>query len=321
LAQLGALVPAELRELARSQDLDLRRPIAGGRPGRHRSRAAGLGQDFRDHRAYVPGDDPRLLDWRAAARRDALVLRQAEAEQELRLCVLLDAGGGMAYGEGSQRKWDVARTLAAALCWLALRQGDRAGLAIGRERRIERELLRPAGSAARAEAIARALGRTEPHGVAPVAELLGAALVEGPRAALVVLISDLWDLVPPPARPEAGTEVLFDLLARLCTRGRVVMVVQLVHRDELVFPWRDRHVARFEDLAGTRDPVEGPGAQLREGYLERIHAHLHRIERGCEEAGAHLWRHVSDEPLGDGLGRALARLAGGPPAPGAEARP
>ena len=77
---LGQLVPPELREALRGQALVLRRLALGRRHGRHASVRAGVGLDFRDHRPYVAGDDPRRLDWRAIARRDRPVLRQTDSE-------------------------------------------------------------------------------------------------------------------------------------------------------------------------------------------------------------------------------------------------
>ncbi|MBL4686373.1 MAG: DUF58 domain-containing protein, partial [Nannocystaceae bacterium] len=121
---LAKIVPAELRELLRSRTLSLSRPIWGRRHGRHTSARAGLGLDFRDHRAYVPGDDPRMLDWRAVARRERLVLRQTESEDELRLTLAVDDGKGMAYGSGAQSKRRYAHAVAGGLAWLAHRQGD-----------------------------------------------------------------------------------------------------------------------------------------------------------------------------------------------------
>src|SRR5690606_19327678 len=110
-----------------------RRPVAGVRHGVHRSLRPGVGRDFRDYRAYVPGDDPRRLDWRAAARSQRLVVRQTESEDELDVLVLADGSGGMDYGEAGQRKWTWAGMVAAALASLALRQSDRFGFALGRD--------------------------------------------------------------------------------------------------------------------------------------------------------------------------------------------
>src|SRR5690606_1369373 len=99
--------------------------VWGRRFGRHRSARAGVGLDFRDHRPYVPGDDPRRLDWRAVARRERLVLRQTEAEDELSLCIVFDGSGGMAYGESdaspSTSKLRAAWAVAGGLAWLAAR--------------------------------------------------------------------------------------------------------------------------------------------------------------------------------------------------------
>src|SRR5690606_14139521 len=87
---IARILPADLRELLRTRVLLLQRPVWGRRHGRHRSARAGMGLDFRDHRAYVPGDDPRRLDWRAVARRDRLVLRQTESEDELPVVLVVD---------------------------------------------------------------------------------------------------------------------------------------------------------------------------------------------------------------------------------------
>ena len=130
---LGRLLPADLRELLRAHGLRLQRPVWGRRHGRHPSKRAGTGLDFRDHRPYVPGDEPRMLDWRAAARRDRLVLRQTESEVELSCMLLVDHGATMAYGEGMARKSTVVDAVAGALAWLAVRQGDRVGLLLGRD--------------------------------------------------------------------------------------------------------------------------------------------------------------------------------------------
>ncbi len=48
------------------------------RQGGHRSKALASGVEFADHRAYVPGDDIRHIDWKAFARNGSLTLRQFE---------------------------------------------------------------------------------------------------------------------------------------------------------------------------------------------------------------------------------------------------
>lgn len=308
---LAQLVPPELREALRSQDLRLGRPVWGRRQGWHRSKRAGVGHDFRDHRQYVPGDDLRMLDWRAAGRRDGLVLRQTEAEQELSIALLIDGGGGMAYGDGAQQKWRVAGSFAGALSWMALRQTDRIGFGVGRDGDVDHGSLRPSGAHARTRGLAHAFVDQQPAGRCPWRELVSATSPRLPRRSLVVAVSDFWDVGDSANDdPDAALEELLGGLSHLRSRGHDVLLIQVLHRDELDFPWEDRRVYRFEDLARTRPAIEGPAITLRDAYLSRAHAYLERFELDCEREGLHLHRVVSDEQIGDAFLGLLARLQG-----------
>jgi len=318
---LAAVIPLELRELLRGRQLVLARPVGGPHAGRHTGVRAGLGDQFRGHRPYSPGDDPRRIDWRAVARRDRLVLRQTDAEDALSLVLLVDASGGMAYGTGASNKLRHASALAGALAHLALRQGDNLGFGLGRAGALELAQLRPRAGASRLAALAHALTR-EPAGVCPWPDLVAAIAPSLPRRSLVLLLSDLLD--PDPRKPDADT-LLLQNLAALRSRGHDVVLVQVLHRDELEFPWTERGMLRFEDPRGAREALAGHAPSLRADYLARLHTHLAALERGCADAGLHLHRSVSDEPLTGTLLALLARLAGHPEptpltAPALEAR-
>jgi uncharacterized protein (DUF58 family) len=318
-AALGQIVPPELSELLRTQDLKLRRPVWGRRYGRHPSRRVGLGLDFRDHRPYSPGDDPRQLDWRAVARRDRLVLRQTEAEDDLALVLVTDGGAAMGYGEGAADKWSVARTLAAALAWAAIRQGDAVGLVRGHDDQLDVGLLRPAAGHERLDAIARALLRTKPAGRVPWRELLPSIAHRLPRRSLLVLFSDLLDPAETLDDAEAVETELLRGLAYLRAREHDVVVVQVLHRDEVEFPWDDRRTLKFVDRRGLRLPVEGTGVNLRANYLARLEAHLARLEQTCESTGVFYERVLTDVPLGETFMGMLARLSGAQPGAAVEA--
>lgn len=320
---LAQLVPPTLREVLRAQDLRLARPIWGRRQGWHRSRRAGVGHDFRDHRPYVAGDDLRMLDWRAAARRDGLVLRQTEAERELSIALLIDGGGGMAYGEGDQNKWSVAGSFAGALTWMALRQTDRVGFGLGRGSDVDHSALRPSGAHARGRALVRAFTEHEPAGRCPWRELLSVTSPRLARRSLVIAFSDFWDVGDSANDdPDAALDELLGSLGHLRSRGHDVVMIQILHRDELTFPWQDRRVYRFEDLGNARPAVEGPAASLRDAYLEKVDRYLERLETDCEREGLFLHPVVTDEPIADAFLGLLARLAGrADPRVEAEVRP
>lgn len=318
---IGRVVPAALRELLRAQQLVVRRPVWGQRAGRHTAARAGLGLDFRDHRPYVPGDDPRRLDWRAVARRERLVLRRTESEDELSVALVLDAGAGMDYGQGPTHKHRYAQAIAGGLAWLCHRQGDPVGLVLGRMQATDASLARPRAGRERLTALALRMAEAEPRGRCPWSALLAAAAPRLPRRSLVVVLSDLLD---PGTQPDDADAVLDELLrglAQLRAHQHDVVIVQVLHADELAFPWQGRGMLRFEDLRGLRPPLEAPGRSLRDEYLRRLGAHLRGLDERCEADGLVLVRVATDQPIEDAFMGLLGRLCGAAGQANAEVRP
>ena len=322
LDPIEELLPPSLRAALARRELLVRRPVAGARHGLHRSLRAGIGRDFRDYRPYVPGDDPRRLDWRAAARSQRLVVRQTESEEELDLFVLVDGSGGMDYGEGAQRKWARAGSVAAALTGLALRQGDRVGLAVGRDGALELAAADPAARRDRLRRLAETWS-TPPRGDCDWSGLIEAVAPRLRRRALIVVLSDFLDPGgvgqetdgqgtdgQKPEGEDGPDAALLRDLGSLRSAGHDVLLAQILHRDELEFPWREARVFEFEDARGRRPTIEGGGQSLRAAYLERLAAHLAQLERGCERAGLMLARLPTDaDPIKQIL-ELLGRLAG-----------
>jgi uncharacterized protein (DUF58 family) len=305
---LATVVPPDLRAVLRGRTLRLARPVGGPQPGRHHSVRAGVGDQFRGHQAYTPGDDLRRLDWRAVARRDRLVLRQTDAEDAMSAVLLLDVSGAMSYGTAPTRKQDCAAALAAALAHLALRQGDRVGFACGRDGAVDIAAVRPQAGAQRLAALAHALARA-PSGACPWPALIAAVAPALPRRSLVLAFSDLLD--PDPGDPD-GDAALHRALATLRSRGHDIVLVQVLHRDELTFPWTGRDLWRFEDPRAVRPAIEGHGHSLRAEYLANLNAHLAHLDHACASGGIHLHRVVSDDPLPAALLSLLSRLSGRP---------
>ncbi|NVB36644.1 DUF58 domain-containing protein [Pseudenhygromyxa sp. WMMC2535] len=310
------LLPPAVRAALARRELLVRRPVAGGRHGVHRSLRPGVGRDFRDYRAYVPGDDPRRLDWRAAARSDRLVVRQTESQEELTITWLVDGSGGMGYGEGEARKWARAGTVVAALSSLALRQADGVGVVIGREGSVDAELIDASTRRDRLRALAGRFVGAEPAGACPWEAMLEAAAPRLRPRSLVLAVSDFLDpgagQVASGEGERAADEALLRGLGLMRAAGSDVVLIQILHRDELSFPWEQPRVLRLEDPRGRRPLVEGPGASMRDAYLERLGAHLRWLEGSCERGGLLLVRLVSDgDPAGQ-LIDLLGRLAGAP---------
>jgi uncharacterized protein (DUF58 family) len=100
------------------------------------SRRQGIGTEFAELREYRLGDDPRLVDWKATARKlgaiptASLQVRVLEPEQEQTLIILLDRGRLMtARVKGLKRfDWGLNTTLSLALAGLS--RGDKVGVGV-----------------------------------------------------------------------------------------------------------------------------------------------------------------------------------------------
>src|ERR1700694_348586 len=91
-------------------------PRLGG--GHNRSRFPGSGLEFLDHRNFHHGDDLRAVNWRAYMRLEKLFLKMFQIEPRVPVRLLLDTSSSMSAT--SEQKFDYARKLAAALCYVAL---------------------------------------------------------------------------------------------------------------------------------------------------------------------------------------------------------
>jgi uncharacterized protein (DUF58 family) len=111
-------VAAAARRLRLCADPRRRRHGSGTRLGS----GPGASLEFHDHRAFVPGDDLRHLDWGVYARSDQLVLRRHRQEVSPRLEIALDGSASMAI---SPAKCALATALAALLTTLAEADGAR----------------------------------------------------------------------------------------------------------------------------------------------------------------------------------------------------
>src|SRR5689334_3193634 len=98
-----------------------RREFAGQNRADRRTPKRGRGIEFADHRPYTPGDDYRLIDWKAYGRLNHLLLRLFDEEQDLPIYLMLDVSASMA----EPAKFDMARRIAAALCYIGLAHLDR----------------------------------------------------------------------------------------------------------------------------------------------------------------------------------------------------
>ncbi|MGQ7295046.1 DUF58 domain-containing protein [Quadrisphaera sp. KR29] len=88
----------------------------------------GQGTEFDSLREWVDGDDARSVDWRATARRGALVVRTWRPERDRRVLVVLDTSRTSAARIGDAPRLDAAMDAALLLAAVAAAAGDRVDL-------------------------------------------------------------------------------------------------------------------------------------------------------------------------------------------------
>lgn len=276
-----ALIPPEVLSRLAGLRLEAGRASGAGGIGQHASRVRGAGLEFVQYRGYEPGDSLRQVDWKLYARSDRFFVREAERESPLTVWLLVDGSASMAQSDRARPGWsrlDGARLIAACLAEIALRQGDRVGLAGLRESAFE--LLPPrAGTRAR-NRLWLALRDLTCGGRFPT-QVQAAPVWERTRAGeLVILISDFFD------------EETVALAERLAAAGRELRAIQLITAEERDFPFTGNFL--FHD-AETGAEVQGDGEAMRAGYLERFHAALRGLDARLDAAGIAHARGALDE--------------------------
>lgn len=129
-ARIKKLLTPELLSSLQGMELVARVVVEGFMTGSNRSRTVGTGQEFSQYRAYEPGDDLRQLDWKMYARSERYFIKQADIETNITVKLFLDSSNSMAYSEEGVSKFDYSKVLAAAIGFLAKKQGDAIGLSI-----------------------------------------------------------------------------------------------------------------------------------------------------------------------------------------------
>ena len=157
-----------------------------------RARQRGIGTEFSELKDYGTGDDPRLIDWKATARRDRPLVRVLEPEHEQTLIILLDRGRLMtAQVQGITRfDWGVNAALSLALA--GIMRGDRVGIGVF-DRQVHSWIPPERGQTHLSKLIER-LAPIQPVLFEP--DYFGAATTLGKyqkRRALVVILTDIID--------------------------------------------------------------------------------------------------------------------------------
>jgi uncharacterized protein (DUF58 family) len=290
-----SLIPPKTLASLKNLALLSRTVVDGFMMGVQKSVQKGAGMEFSQYRSYQPGDDLRQLDWKLFARSDRYYIREAETENSITVRFVLDASASMHHEDHGISKMQYARWLAAALAYLAHRQGDAVGLFALRKGDVVS--LTPRRDAQHLQRLFYQLENLHPGGTFPGKAEAAKLLVAESGRELTVFITDLY---------ESENEIS-RLAGQLKAHRNEVILFHLMAPNELTLDYGGQ--VTLEDWE-TGQAVEVAADGLRPAYLQALQSHLEAVRRRMLETDVFYRLQPTDQPLDDAL-RAFLRERNG----------
>jgi len=153
----------------------------------------GEGNAFAGLRDYVPGDDPRFVDWKATARHGRLISREHTIERSQVVISMIDCGRAMTQLAGQYSRLDHVLSASLVLSDVAATSGDRVGLIAFDD--AVRAVVAPQRGRTALRSLRTAISGLEARVVEPdYAAAFRVLATSQPRRALVVFFTDVVDV-------------------------------------------------------------------------------------------------------------------------------
>jgi uncharacterized protein (DUF58 family) len=263
------LLPSVISKI-NSFELKARLIVEGFMVGLHKSPYHGFSVEFSEHRPYLQGDNIRDIDWKVFGKSEKYFIKQYEEETNLRSYILLDSSGSMNYkSEGNISKYEYASTLAAALCYLMVKQQDAAGLTLYSDKVLKN--YPPRASRAYLSQILKGLSTTEASSKTRTAECLDSIAEKIKRRGLVIIISDLFDDI----------KSVLSALKHFRYMKNEVIVFQVLDPVERNFSFGKDAV--FHDME-TDEEITTQPYQIQKAYRESFNEYISTIKNECLNA-------------------------------------
>lgn len=231
----------------------------------------GCSIDFSDLREYSPGDDLRLLDWKAYARTDRLFVKQFEVERDASILFLLDASPSMSFSSNGITKFEYAKYLLAALAFIGSGQHDRVGLFISPGQSAT--VLTPHRGHAHLHRLLRQLSNAETNEDTAPFSLFEHHVTTIKKRAIIVVVSDLL-----------GNETeITSFLRRAAFGGHSIILFHILDKAERELPFNGN--IDFRDLESPFCQVMRVTDSLRERYKQEVTNYCGSLRALCSRLG------------------------------------
>ncbi len=289
------------RTLARISSLDLRARliVEGLMTGMHRSPYQGISIEFAQHRQYVAGDDIRHVDWKVFGKTDKIYLKQYLEETNLQLVCIVDASESMGFSSinadgATWSKYDHATAIAAVLSYMAIHQGDSAGLAVF-DQTLAR-FFKPSNLPNQWKVLLNEMQLVPRWNKTNTGKILDQIAEKLNHRSLIVLMSDFFD----------DLDGLKKGLRHLRYKKHEVMAFQILDPLEIEFPFEGTTL--FKGLEEMGQLLTEPQS-LRAAYLRELGSFTADLQKLCRGMHVDFQRMSSGDQLDIALSGFLATRA------------
>jgi len=229
--------------------------------GLQRSKQKGLGSEFYGMRKYVYGDQFRLIDWKASARTQKLIVKEFESERDVSVMVLVDSSSTMAGGAIENTKFEYAIRACMLLTKVALTRRDKVGVFTFSDKK-NFNFLKPGGGQDHFYQVLDFVARVKPQGKCKIVEAIDFFTRRYQKRSLLFIISDL----------ESDTKEFKMAIRKLVPFNHTIMIINPFS------PWFEIHEI---DLSTT-------DKALAEAISEEMMEHILTIKQEVRNLGVNL---------------------------------
>lgn len=262
--------------------------------GHNASRFSGAGQEFLDHRHFHHGDDLRAVNWRAYLRLEKLFLKMFQIEPRVPVRVMLDVSSSMnTSGQaGAASKFDYARKLAAALCYVGLVRLDTICLQPFNDKLLDSFLC--GGGRHRFIPALTFLSNIVPAGRTNSLQVARQCVSNYPQRGLLIVISDFLD--------DGDCEKPLQFLADF---GHELLLIHLWAEEDRAPPW-DGELQLVDAETGNQMEVVFD-AETRQTYTAAFDEYAMKLQRLAARNGGRYVGLATSVPIEDAIFGPLVR--------------
>jgi uncharacterized protein (DUF58 family) len=239
--------------------------------GLHRSKQKGLGSEFFGLRKYVFGDQFRLIDWKASARTQKLIVKEYESERDITVMIIVDSSNSMAGGAIENTKFEYAIRACMLLTKVALTRRDNVGVFTFSDRN-NYQFLKPGKGEDHFYQVLDFVAKIKPQGKCRVVEAIDYLNRRFQKRSLIFIISDL----------ETTPKEFGQAIRKLIPLNHTIIIINPFS------PWFEIHEV---DLSTT-------DKALAEAISEEMMDHILTIKQDIKNLGVNLITVGPDDIMG-----------------------